>query len=222
MSHHQDTPCPEPASGSDLSHVYWMGGSPCCGKSTISDRIADRYGMRVYRCDDAYEVHTRLVTREEHPVFSRLVNATTDEVWLRPVPQQIDEEMALYREEFSVILEDLRALPQDQPIIAEGAALLPELLSRIGIDGCRMIWMVPTEEFQVSHYSRRSWRHDILRACSDPEQAWNNWMARDAGFAREVTLQAYRLGLNLITVDGSQSIEDTLMHVCDHWQLPSS
>lgn len=210
------------ASAFDLSHVYWMGGSPCCGKSTIADQIAARYGLRVYRCDDAYETHAGLVSPEYHPVFAGLVTATADQVWLRPVQQQIEEEMALYREEFSMILADLRALPNDQPILAEGAALLPELLSGIGIEDHRMIWMIPTEAFQVTHYSRRAWRHDILKDCSNPEHAWENWMARDAGFAREVDHQTRALGLNLITVDGSQSIEDTLMRVCDHWHLTSA
>ena len=53
--------------------------------------------------------------------------------------------------------------------------------------------MIPTESFQRQHYSQREWRHDVLRKTSDPERAWENWMARDAYFGREVARQECRL-----------------------------
>ena len=35
-----------------LSHILWIGGSPCAGKSTVADIIRDRYGIVLYQADD--------------------------------------------------------------------------------------------------------------------------------------------------------------------------
>lgn len=198
---------------SSRSHVFWLGGSPCAGKSTIADRLAAAHGLSVYRCDDAFYRHKDLVTPEDQPVFARLARASCDEVWMRPVARQIAEEIALYREEFPFILADLVALPANRPVIAEGAALLPEVLAGFDVDFGRALWIVPTEEFQRRRYAQREWRHDVLRPCADPDQAWRNWMDRDAGFARFVAADARRRGGRLLVVDGTRSIADNLRTV---------
>lgn len=85
--------------------------------------------MTVYRCDDAYFDHAKIATPDRQPTFHLLVNLDTDGLWLRPDPQQISEEIKLYREEFPMIIADLHALPDDRPIIAEGVALMPKLVA---------------------------------------------------------------------------------------------
>src|SRR5687768_8236792 len=45
------------------------------------------------------------------PNFSRLIRLTTDELWLRPVDELVADEIALYSEEFSFIIEDLFSMP---------------------------------------------------------------------------------------------------------------
>jgi len=194
-------------------HTYWIGGSPCSGKSTVADRIAATHGFDVYRCDEAYFRHQDLVAPEAHPIFHRLSNATCDELWLRPVSTQVSEELALYREEFPFILDDLAGSRGTQARIVEGAALLPELLAGQGVERRRAIWIVPTEHFQRERYAQRAWRHDVLADCGDKEQAWNNWMERDASFARFVAREAHERGFRVLTVDGTQSLEETLRTV---------
>ncbi len=200
-------------------NVYWIGGSPCSGKSTITDRLAERYGFEIYRCDDYYYVHEKLITPETAPVWSRILGADCDGIWLRPVEQQIREELEIYREQFPYILADLAQRTGERPLILEGAALLPELLAAQGVSPDRCLWMVPSEPFQREHYARRDWRHDVLRDCSDPDQGWENWMSRDAGFARAVAADATQLGYRVITVDGSVSLDDNERAVERHFGL---
>lgn len=200
-----------------MSRVFWLGGSPCAGKSSIADRLAEAHDLTVYRCDNAFYRHAEVVTPAAQPVFARLARASCDEVWMRSVARQIEEEMTLYREEFPLILADLAGLPSTRPIIAEGAALLPDLLDRLGVVWGRAIWVVPTETFQREHYSRREWRHNVLKECAAPDRAWQNWMDRDAGFARSVAREARRLGFRILVVDGSRSIEETTLHVGRHF-----
>ena len=32
--------------------IYWLGGSTCAGKSTISNVFSEKYGFTIYHCDD--------------------------------------------------------------------------------------------------------------------------------------------------------------------------
>ena len=133
---------------------------------------------------------------------------TWDEVWMRPVDVLVTRELAFYREEFEMVLEDLSAMSRSTPIIAEGAALLPECVAPLLSRPNQAIWIVPTEEFQLKEYARREWVENILSQCRDPQRAWQNWMDRDAGFAKAVTEDAKARGLHVIEVDGFQSIEE--------------
>jgi 2-phosphoglycerate kinase len=189
-------------------HVCWIGGSPCSGKSSIAANLAATHGMRVYDCDEAYERHRPLVTPRQQPVFHRLAHATCDDLWMRPIDRQVEEEIALYREQFPLILADVASMPTSQPVIAEGAALLPELVDGLSVRRNRAIWIVPTEAFQRAHYAKRAWRHDVLATCADQDQAWHNWMERDAGFARRVAREAKQRGFRLLVVDGTRSLAE--------------
>lgn len=194
--------------GDLLARTFWIGGSPCAGKSTIADLLAAAHGLRVYRCDDAYFQHQAVVTPEAQPVFSRIAGASCDELWMRPVNRQIEDELALYREEFPLILADLVGPMEDGPVLVEGAALLPHLLERIGVDRRRAIWIVPTEAFQRRRYAERAWRHDVLASCSNPARAWENWMARDAGFGAAVARSAAGRNRAVLVVDGGRSVAE--------------
>jgi broad-specificity NMP kinase len=37
--------------------VFWLGGSPCAGKSSISERLASDFGLDIYHVDEAFEIH---------------------------------------------------------------------------------------------------------------------------------------------------------------------
>jgi 2-phosphoglycerate kinase len=205
--------------GNDLSHVYWVGGASCAGKSTISRALVERFEMPLYDCDAAYEMHEKTVECGRFPTLYRLSRLPWNELWMRPVEQQVREEIELYHEEWSLILDDLHRLPADRPILAEGNALLPELFDGSGVSPARAIWIVPDPGFQRETYARREWVSGILAKCDDPEQAWRNWMDRDAGFAAHVMEQARIRGGTVITIDGSEPVESVVSRVVSHFGL---
>lgn len=188
-----------------LAHVLWMGGSPCSGKSSMAALLCERYDLAYYQCDAHFDAHQQAATPADHPRLHALGGMTWDAIWMRPVAAQVADELVIYREEFGLILDDLRALPPDRPILAEGAALLPELVAPLAGAG---VWVVPTPDFQLAQYRQREWIHGILAQCADPDQAFHNWMARDAGFAEVVTAQATARDLPVIMVDGRATIAE--------------
>ena len=55
--------------------------------------------------------------------------------------------------------------------------------------------------FRRTHYARRPWIHEILERTSQPEQAFENWMQRDADFARWLEAQVAAQELAWLSVD---------------------
>jgi hypothetical protein len=192
-----------------LAHVYWIGGSPCSGKSSIASWLADRIPLRTYRCDDPMWAHMERATPEAQPHMHRQATRSWEETWMRPVDVQLAEEIAFYHEEWPMIVDELLALPDDLPLLVEGAALLPPLVDGVLADRRRAVWVLPTEGFQRAHYSKRTALLDwALDGCSDPEQSFRNWMARDAAMGRWARAEAERLGLATLVVDGARTLEE--------------
>jgi 2-phosphoglycerate kinase len=202
----------------NLAHIFWMGGSPCSGKSSIAELLSRRHELQYYQCDGAFAEHGRRVSALGQPTFHKLLSMTWDEIWTRPVDIQLSEEIAIYREEFDMILDDLLALPKSPPILAEGTALLPDCVNDVLVNHNQAMWIVPSESFQREHYpDRGGWVQDILRQCADPDLAFRNWMDRDVAFARWVSRRTTELGLEMIEVDGKRTIADNAQAVARHF-----
>jgi hypothetical protein len=188
----------------ELSHVFWIGGTPCSGKTSAAGILAGRHELRIYHCDEAFELHKhQLLTMRD------ILAMSWDQIWMRPLDVMIADEFAIYQEEFAMILDDLRALPAFPPIVAEGTALLPDLVASVLGNTRQAVWVVPSPAFQRERYLRRGeWVQAILSECRDPDQAFRNWMDRDITMAQMVADNASERGLALRTVDGRASIAE--------------
>lgn len=172
----------------ELSHIYWIGGSPCAGKTTIARKLAAEYSFTYYKCDDCYDDHMSRSTPDQQSYMYKIKDQTWDQVWSKQfcslsVEEQIEDVIRVYEEQFSLILEDLLSRPKTTPILVEGAALLPNLVAPLLTDLNHAIWIVSTPEFQVEHYKKREWIHRILKQYDDSDLVFSNWMERDSGFA---------------------------------------
>ncbi|SED08288.1 hypothetical protein [Paenibacillus sp. GP183] len=154
-----------------------------------------------------------------HWISTKIQESAWDEIWMRPVHILAEEQVSLAHEEFEMIINDLLKMPKSTPILAEGIALIPELVAKLLLDKKRAIWLVPSKDFQIKHYSMRTWINDILRDCLDPAKAFKNWMAKDHMYAETVVEQADRNNLMVIKVDDEQSIEENTKNIAEHFGL---
>jgi hypothetical protein len=130
------------------------------------------------------------------------------------------EAKAAYAEHFGLIATDVSAMPNETQILVEGTALLPDRVNSLQVAYNRAIWLVPTEEFQRTHYpSRGDWVNQILEQCRDPDLALQNWMDRDVAFAKWVIDRTQALGYRVVEIDGTSSIEAYATLVAGHFQL---
>lgn len=190
-----------------LSQAYILGGSPCSGKSSIAARLSSEFNLPYYNVDEHEKEHSKRAHPSRHPTMYKFSKMNWSEVWMRPVPDQIQDEFEYYRERFEMIIQDLEEYAPEKAILLEGAAYLPELLEQNKANSNTVIFLVPTKEFQLHYYSQRPWIKDILKECDDPQRAFANWMMRDHLFGQEILRQAKARNYKTILVDGSRSID---------------
>lgn len=46
--------------------IYWIGGSPCSGKSTIAEILAEKHDFTVFKCDDFMYKHIEESDKVKH------------------------------------------------------------------------------------------------------------------------------------------------------------
>jgi 2-phosphoglycerate kinase len=202
-----------------LEHVFWLGGSPCAGKTSITGALAARFDLDVYRVDEVFEVHAQHFDPDLHPALTKWRASSWNQRWMQPLETLLGDVIACYREHFTLILADIFSMPRDRPLLVEGTALLPRQVAGVLAGRNRAIWVVPTASFQAEHYSRRDWVLRVLEQCDDSGAAFHNWMARDAKFARWLTAEVNALGLELLRVDGGRTIEENTEAVVAHFRL---
>lgn len=194
--------------------IYYIGGSPCSGKSTVAEALAERCSMAYFKADDHLEEFTARGAAAGLPVCRQILHMSAEETWMRPPQVQCQEEFDYYREIAPFAAEKLAEISAPR-IIAEGAAFLPTLMP----DAAYYMAIIPSREFQFSHYQERPWVPLVLRDCSDKDAAFSNWMERDALFAEEIQRQCTQLGLACLVTDGSVSPEKRLKQVAAHFHL---
>ena len=199
--------------------VYYIGGSPCSGKSTAAEALAKKYGLRYFKVDDHLDRYMQMGAQDQKASCLKAAAMTPDEIWMRDPVIQCEEDLMIYKEIFPYILHDLDELGSGNGIITEGAAFLPILAKKLAIPAERYLSITPTKEFQIFHYSKREWVPYILAACSDKAKAFENWMERDALFAEAVRQQCEELGYLSIVNNGKQPIDTLIDQVAMHFGL---
>ncbi len=200
-----------------LRHVLWIGGGTGAGKSSVAIALAERYGLERYNYDwhDSRD-HAERTRADRHPHNATFLAMTLDERWLRHVPREMaDEAIDIFGERFEMVIEDLLAMPEHTPVIADGFGLLPELVHPILESPRQAIFLLPTPELRVVALERRGW--GSVEGTSDPVRARENRLARDALLTDHIRGSAAALGLVAGEVDGSRSLADIASAVARHF-----
>src|SRR5690242_13534786 len=105
----------------DLSHVLWIGGSPCAGKSTIGHNIARSHVFLGYFLDPMARNHLKRRLAQDDEKMAAFLKLTMDQRWVeRLVDTLVEEVLESWPKEAQLAVEDLLAMPKDWFIVAEG------------------------------------------------------------------------------------------------------
>ena len=203
----------------ELRDVFWIGGAPGAGKSTVARRLTERYGLRLYVTDDVMGDHARRMSVGEAPYLEQFQAMDMDERWLNRSPREMLETFHWFRGEgFRLIVEDLRAMTGTTPIVAEGFRLLPHLVMPIAGPG-RAIWLLPTPQFHRAALDARGSTWTIPNTTSDPPRARWNLEERNRLFTDRLARETGRTGAATLWLDGTLTEAETLDRVADRLGL---
>jgi hypothetical protein len=192
-----------------LTHVFWLGGPPDAGKTTVATRLAERHRLHLYVFDRHNAEHHARLDPARQPAMAAFDAMTMDERWVLRSPDEMARTIvASWTESFWMTVEDVLALPTDPPVLVEGPGLFPECVAPLLTDRRRAMWLLPTDEFKRASAARRD-KPSIRHETSDPERATASWLARDLLLGAHVRREAEQRGLPLLEVDGTRSVEET-------------
>lgn len=197
-----------------MREVYYIGGSPCSGKSTVAENIARKYNLNYFKVDDFLDGYTEMGVISKKPICVKLKKMSPEQIWMREPQIQNLEELQYYTEIFEFVMKDINKISNKKGIITEGAAYLPHLISGCNINPKHYVNITPTPEFQIYHFSKRPFVPVVLNSCSNKEIAFKNWMDRDILFANIVRQQSEEMGYKTLINDGMISIEKLVNDVC--------
>ena len=202
-----------------MAKIYFIGGSPCSGKSTVAEALASKYGLYYFKVDDFLEKYTKQGAHKGCEICKKQLEWNLEQIWMREPTLQCKEELQFYEEIFEFIIADLKDFGEARSIITEGAAYLPHLIKRLNISKNQYISITPTRDFQISNYKERDWIHIFLEGCSNREKAFDNWMERDCLFAECVIESCLKQDYVSIINDGHKSISEMIANVSAHFGL---
>lgn len=179
----------------------------------MARQLAVTWSWTYFGLDDHFDEHGRRLGSSA-PTYAKVAALGDEERLAQPIATQVSDVCALAEEQLAPVLDDLGRIPG--PVLVEGAALLPRLLVDCGVEVSDAIWLVPTEAFQRQHYARRDWARALVDGLDDPAYAFEQWMRRDATYARLIGVEAQRLGYRVLTIDGQRSLDDVTALIADH------
>jgi hypothetical protein len=202
-----------------LAQTLYIGGGQWAGKSTVSNILAERYGLAVYH----YDYHLSRGHWDRRVVAAAragrtLEPPTAEHMFVSSTPRESAvEAVDSLIETFEYALDDLRAFTSGRPIIAEGFVFRPDLVVPYLRDSRQMVLLVPTDEFRErqSRTLERAMRPST--PVSDLAIAQRNRMERDRLVAASAEAQAATHGIRVIRVDGTVDAEGVADVVAMHF-----
>ncbi len=197
-----------------------MGGGSGAGKTTVTRLLAERFDVCVYSTDAAIGVHSARLESTAAPLLKRFRGMSMDQRWVSPDPATMYRSFPWFHGEgFDLVLDDLRRMPTDRVVIAEGFRLLPRLVRPQLSDLRHGVWLLPTPDFREAAFARRRGADAFWMRTTDPAQALANVLERDRLFTEELTNQTQHTGVQAFHVDGGRTIDEMVDELAQQFRL---
>ena len=154
-----------------LENVYFIAGTPCGGKTTVSRTLSKKYGIPVYDIDERFEEHQRMSDPVSQPSMNWQFK-DADEFFGRSVEEYRSWLLKNTREQLDFVLLDLMRLSQNGKIICD-CHLTLEQAAQV-TEPSRMAFMIKKPVNLVDEYCNRADHQgfsDFIHSATDVEKA---------------------------------------------------
>ena len=135
-----------------LRNVYFITGTPCGGKTTISRELAKRHNLLVYDIDEQFEKHQELSDVAFQPAMNKNFK-DADEFFGRSVEEYKKWLITNTREQLDFVLMDLIRLSQNQIVLCD-CHLTMEQAEKI-TEPSRIVFLIREPSNLVEEYCNR-------------------------------------------------------------------
>ena len=202
-----------------LKNVYFITGTPCGGKTTISRALAEKYGFELFDIDERFDEHQKLSDPTHQPNMNKRFN-NADEFFGRSVEEYKNWLRGNTREQLEFVLLDLIHASADKKVICDCHLTVEQAL--MFSEPSRVVFLVKDPTNLVDEYRER-WDHQgfnqYLNSASDVESA-----------KKTVSTTLYELNIDRIEEikkseffwlerTSTSTVEDTLARVEKHLRL---
>lgn len=202
-----------------LKNVYFITGTPCGGKTTISRELAKRHNLTVYDIDEQFSNHKQI----SNPKFQPAMNKTfrnADEFFDRTVEEYKQWLIENNREQLDFVLLDLICLSQNQIVLCDCHLTVEEADNLT--EPSRIIFLIKEPTDLVGDYCNRPDHKgfsDFLNSASDIEKAKAtcNKTLKELNFKRYQQIKDSKYFW--IERNESSTVEKTLRKTEKHFKL---
>ncbi len=204
-----------------LKNVYFISGTACGGKTTVTKALGRKYGIPIYVIDDQFTIHQLMSDREHQPSMNTTFR-DADEFFGRSVEEYKSWLLNNSREQLDYVLLDLIRLSQDKIILCDLHSVVYDA-DRI-TDPSRIAFMISKPVNIVDTYCNREDHKpfsDFIHSATDYEAA----KATCDQTLTELNIEAYDYLKNSdyfwVERDNNRSVDDTVALVEKHfgWDL---
>lgn len=135
-----------------LKNVYFIAGTPCGGKTTVSRALAKKYGIMVYDIDERFDEHQTMSDPVSQPAMNRNFR-DADEFFGRSVEEYKAWLLKNTREQLDFVLLDLMRLSQNQKVLCDCHLTLEQAATVT--DPSRIAFMIKKPVNLVEEYCNR-------------------------------------------------------------------
>lgn len=160
-----------------LKNVYFITGTPCGGKTTISRELAKRHNLLVYDIDEKFEKHQRLSDFAYQPSMNRKFK-DADEFFGRTVEEYKQWLIRNTREQLDFVLMDLISLSHNQKIVCDCHLTMEQ--AKMITEPSRVAFLIKEPRNLAEEYCNRPDHQgfsNFIHSASDVEKAKKNCSA---------------------------------------------
>ena len=135
-----------------LKNVYFIAGTPCGGKTTISRALAKKYGFEIFDIDERFDEHRKI----SDPLYQPAMNTSfksADDFFGRTVEEYKNWLLKNTREQLEFVLLDLIRLSENKKVLCDCHLTVAQALAFS--EPARVVFLIKDPSNLVDEYGNR-------------------------------------------------------------------